>query len=47
MTVMLDISEKEIQRLTELVGIPDSDEVIEDIDESTIAMAIHTLIEVA
>lgn len=47
MQVMLDVSEKEIQRLHELVGIPEESSPVEYIDEAEVAMAIHTLIEVA
>lgn len=47
MQVMLDVSEKEIQRLHELVGIPEEPSSVEYVDEAEIAMAIHTLIEVA
>lgn len=44
MRIMLDISEQEIKRLHELVEIPSS---IESVDEAEVALAIHTLIEVA
>lgn len=47
MQIMLDVSEKEIQRLHELIGIPEEPSPVEFVDESEVAMAIHTLIEVA
>lgn len=47
MQVVLDISDKEIERLHELVGIPDKPFLSEFVDEAEIAMAIHTLIDVA
>lgn len=47
MQVVLDISSKEIERLHELVGIPDEPFPPEFVDEAEVAMAIHTLIEVA
>lgn len=47
MQVMLDISNKEIERLHELVGIPDEPFPPEFVDEAEVVMAIHTLIEVA
>lgn len=47
MTVTLEITEKEVERLHELVGIPDEVFPIEFVDEAAVAMAIHTLIEVA
>lgn len=47
MQVMLDVSEKEIQRLHELVGMPEEPSPAEYMDEAEVTMAIHTLIEVA
>lgn len=47
MKVVLEISEKEIERLHELIGIPEETSPLESVDEADIVMAIHTLIESA
>lgn len=47
MQVMLEVSSQEIERLHELVGIPNEPFPPEFVDEAEVAMAIHTLIEVA
>lgn len=43
MTVIMDVSEKEIKRLKETVGFPID---VENADSDEVATAIHTLIEV-
>lgn len=47
MQIMLEISEEEIQRLHDLVGWPEEPSPVEYVDEAEVALAIHTLIEVA
>lgn len=47
MQVMLEVSSQEIERLHELVGIPNEPFPPEFVDEAEVATAIHTLIEVA
>lgn len=47
MQVTLEISTQEIERLHELVGIPDEPFPPEFVDEAEVVMAIHTLIEVS